>query len=92
MSLIPDDTPERLTRAVLMGFRLRACDGQLFPNLVREGLPTTRSRTIRVIRDCGVSRERHSLDKNDFQTREFAGGKVRVLCNHRSRKQKVERR
>ena len=27
-----------------------------------------------------------------FQTRDFAGGKIRVLRNYRSQKQKVERR
>jgi hypothetical protein len=36
-----------------------------FHYALREELPPNRSRTIRFIKDCGVSRERHSFDKND---------------------------
>jgi hypothetical protein len=46
------------------------------------------SRAIRVIRDCGVSRERYSIDKHDCSRRGILLEKVRVLRNYRSRKQK----
>jgi hypothetical protein len=73
--------------------RIVVGDEQSFDNPVREGLPISRSQTIRVAKDCGVSRELHSFDKNDCSRRGiFAGGEVRVLRNHGSRKQQVERR
>jgi hypothetical protein len=46
------------------------------------------SRTIRVVKDCGVSRERHYFDKNDCSRRGILLEKVRVLRNYRSRNQK----
>src|SRR5882672_6315089 len=45
--------------------------------------------TIGVIKDCGVSRERYAFGQERlFQARDFAGGKIRMLCNYRSRRQK----
>jgi hypothetical protein len=39
------------------------------------------------IGDCGVSRERPLRKERLFQTRDFAGGKISVPRNHRSRMQ-----